>query len=189
QFLQFTQFGPQSYCVSCRQFGRFSRRSLATHVGAAKMAASLSENRDGYSNVGKTCLSDAGGENAAMSSFLHRATESRLAAFGQKLLMLAHQTAQERAVRPSPASCGHPLGSSADQVQIPGFRAVDNQLLSIASMAGTTDRRARGSLSSHLRICAGCRRLVMQISAGAARCLTPRAEPSSGPPPGWPAHI
>ena len=61
----------------------FPRRSLGMQVRLAKTASIVSENRVGYSTVGKTCVIDAYCKNAAVFVLAHRATEFCQSAFGQ----------------------------------------------------------------------------------------------------------
>ena len=77
------------------------------------MAASPSENRVGYSNVGKTWLSDARGEYAVMSGFLHRATESRPAAFGQFQPTVERSLSSSSLPKPEQQQSTHPSLSEA----------------------------------------------------------------------------
>ena len=59
----------------------FSRRSLTTHARSTKTIATASENRVGYSNVGKTRVTDACSKNAAMSGLAPRGAEISQSAF------------------------------------------------------------------------------------------------------------
>jgi hypothetical protein len=52
-------------------------------VDLAKTVLIVSENRVGYSNVGKTCVTDACCKNATVFGLAHRATEISQPASGQ----------------------------------------------------------------------------------------------------------
>jgi hypothetical protein len=62
---------------------------MGTHIGLAKTAATLAENRVDYSSAGKTSVPDAGSGNTAMSGLAHDATETSRTAFGYSRSLIA----------------------------------------------------------------------------------------------------